>query len=288
MNKKIISKLLILIFLIALIIQTGLISYSIQENGSTGAEPTYEEIPSEEYLQVNTIEIITISEEIKNIIEISDQINFEKNLTNYKTLLTEFNVQKTFQDEIERLLNEGHKLPDILTAYEFLNIQFGRLEELEMLVQQKKEGKTWTQIFTAYNTNIGEFIPRAFDPDYLEKLMNNSRINTDDIMIADMISAKLQKPYEEIIDSRIAGLPWKEINEELGILNNTSELPRVQVTNEQIDKYISLTGLSEDVILDGFILAKKLKKSEKEIIDKMKAGYSSEKIYNEYFIQRYY
>lgn len=274
--------------LIGIVLQTGFVSYSMIDNG-TGEETQITEetvrISEPEIRDINNTEI---SQEILNVIRESDTANFERNVSNYKSLLIKLNVQEVFKNEIERLIKEGHKLPDLLIAYEFLNENFGKQEELEELSIEKQGGKTWTEIFKSYNTANGEFIPRAFEPDYLERLMKATNITPDDIMIADIIAAKLQKDYDGIIVLRLDDMSWKEINGELGILSSIKHLPRVQVTNEEIDKYKSTAGLSEDQIVDGFVIAEKLGKTEKEIIDKIKAGYSREKIYAECYQEKYY
>lgn len=288
MKRKKVSRLLMAMMLIGIVLQTGFISYSMIDNGTGEPTQIIEEAVTVSEPEVRDINNTVISQEILNLVKQSDVANFEKNITNYKNLLVKLNVQEVFKSEIERLIKEGHRLPELLIAYEFLNENFGTQGELEVLSIEKQGGKTWREIFKTYNTTNGEFIPRAFEPDYLERLMGKTNITPDDIMIADIIASKLQKDYDDIIVERLDGMSWKEVNGKLGILSSIQHLPRVQVTNEQIEKYKGSPGLTEEQIVDGFVIAEKLGKTEKEMIDKIKAGYSRERIYAECYQERYY
>lgn len=288
MNRKKVSRLIMAIMLIGIVLQTGFISYSIIDNGTGEEAQITEGAPMISEPEIRDMNNTKISQEILDIIKEADTANFERNVSSYKKLLVRLNVQEVFKNEIEGLVKEGHILPDILIAYEFLNENFGKQGELEALSTEKQSGKTWTQIFKTYSTANGEFMPRAFEPGYLEMLMAETNITPDDIMIADIIADKLQRDYDQIIIERLDGISWKEVNGKLGILSSINYLPRVQVTNEQIEKYKSSGTLTEDKIVDAFVIAEKLGKTEKEIIDKMKAGYSRERIYAECYQERYY
>ncbi len=278
MNKNRLIKAGVIILTLAIIIQTMYISYTIAQGDATTNDET--EISAEQSV---TYEIST---EVQNKIKEADPANFERNMNNYRTFLIARSVQQRFKDEIERLVMSGYQLPDILIAYEFLYENFGKLEELEKLTQQKQAGKTWEQIFVAYNAEHEEFIPRAFDPDYMEELMNNPNITTDDIMIADRVSVNVNTAYETVIMERANGFTWAEINEKLGILNSQTQLLRVQITNEQIKQYTT-TNFTENQVVEAFVIAQKLSKGEEETINKMKQGYSFEKIFAEHYQEIY-
>lgn len=231
---------------------------------------------------------VSISQEIKDIIQSADPDNFEKNLSNYQTLLITLDVQKSFQDEIERLLQEGHNLPDLLTAYAFLHDAFGKVQDLEALSLKKQSGLAWDAIFTEYNRQHGEFIPRTFEPEYLEKLMQSSLITSDDIMLADRVSFRTQEPYDTVMMERMDGFSWKQLNEKRGILNSQSQIPRVQITHQQIETYRASSGLTEEKIVEAFVIAQRLGKPEQEIIDLFKAGKTKEQVYAICYEEKYY
>lgn len=286
MKIKKLSKIFMLVMLMGAVLQAGVISYSIADNQLTiNTQGTTE---TTERLQIVDIDSIDISQEILDLIKESNIANYEKNITNYKTLLVTLDVQSSFKEEIERLIKEGHYLPDLLVAYDFLNQSFGKVDELEMLSSQNQSGKTWVEIFTEYNQNSGEFIPSTFDPEYLEELLHELYITPDDIMIADRISFKLGIEHKEVIGYRIDGFSWRETNEELGILNSQSQLPRIQVTKEDIEKYVSEYNLTENQIVEAFVMAQKLGKTVEEILGKVKNGYSEEQIFAECYQEKYY
>jgi hypothetical protein len=228
-----------------------------------------------------------IPPEIQDLIRQSDPANFDKNITNYKNLLIKLNVHTKFKNEIERLITAGHKLPDILVDYEFLNDSFGQMQEIEMLVRARESGKSWAAVFEDYNRNNPEFVPGSFEPGYLENLMKTPGITSDDIMIADRVSQKVSKPFKDVLEKRISRMLWKVINAELDVVNAQTKIPHVPVTPEQIDKYTSSEMEKEKVVL-AFVIAMKMEKNVEDIINRIKAGATKEQIYDECYTQKYY
>ncbi|MTI48639.1 MAG: hypothetical protein FH761_12410 [Firmicutes bacterium] len=280
MNRKKVSRFLLVMLMVCTTLQIGAISYSSaakQLNGSIN-----------ETSENQKIEDIEISQEILNFIKDVDPGDYGTNVTNYKKALIELGIQPRFKSEIERLIKEGHSLPDLLIAYEFLYNNFGKMEELEILSNKKQSGKSWSKIFATYQSENGEFIPNSFDPQYLQDLMREEYITPDDIMIADRIAYKLGLEHKDIISYRFDGIEWKKINEDLGILNSQSELPRVKVTEEQLDKLTNQYNLSEEEIIEALVIAERIDKDSKEIIEKIKSGYSEVEILAECYQEKYY
>jgi hypothetical protein len=230
---------------------------------------------------------INLSSETKELIKASNKKDYETNLANYSELLATLQVHEKYADEIERLLIEGHNLPDILTAYSFLNDNFGRLEELEILVLKKEEGKSWTDIFSKYNKENPEFVPRSFEAGYIEEVMKDSTITADDIMLADRVSQKSGKTMQEIMEKRMLGESWKEINAWLDILNGDEVLPRVTVSPEQIDKYVN-AGMDREVVVKGYVIAMKLSKKADTVMKELKEGTRVEELLDSYYTHKYY
>ena len=170
-------------------------------------------------------------------------------------------------------------LKEILIAYEFLNEAYGRKAELEKLVAGKDRGKTWTEAFASYDAANPEFTPRSFDFDDLEKLMKPGDITSDDIMIADRVSGKSGKTFEEIIAMKKTGETWKDINASLGILNSLGTIPSVPVTQAQIKKYTSDGRLSENRVVETLVTAFKLGLDEETAIADARNGYTRERFY---------
>lgn len=278
-KNKIITTILFLLFF-SLILQTGIIGFSMVTNQNT-------ELISLSG-SIEETESIIISEEVKKVLEEADPENYDKNLNNYKNLLIDLDVHTTYKIEIERLILEGHNISDILSIYEFLYHKYGNINELESLVIEKELGRNLSDIFKVYNEKNIEFKPRSFDSDYLEKLIMIPEITTDDIMIADRVSQKTNINYEEIMDKKINGLYWKDINVEFGIINSQENLPRVKVSKEEIEKYISLYGLTEQQVIEAFVIANKINHNPQEVIEKTKENKSEEDIFAEYFIEKYY
>lgn len=238
--------------------------------------------------EVLTKEHIVIALEIKSTIKNQYPLTYEKKLNQYKEMLTAYNVQYVFKDEIEHLLMNGYKLGDILTAYEYLYDQFGIIESLEAFVIAKAGGQSWIKIFEDYTKEKGVFQPSIIDSVLLEDLMEHTSITPDDIMLADRLTfSKAELSLEEVFQHRLNGLTFKEINAHLGIINSSETLPRVEVTPEKIKQYKAETRLTENQIIEAMVLAYKLIEDESSIVTKMNQGLSQEAVYAEYLEAKY-
>lgn len=225
--------------------------------------------------------------ETKEVIRLSGSVKSEANTDNYTELLESLHVHEKYKNEMDRLLGEGHSLSDILTAYSFLNDKYGKLQEIETLVQKKESGKDWADIFIEYNKKNPEFVPRSFDDGYLEELLKVPGITADDIMIADRVSQKTGRTYQEVMEKRMEGKPWKDINAGLDIVNGDETLLRVSVSPEQIDKYVN-TGMDRDLVVKGYVIAKKLGQKADTVMKELKEGTKEEELLDKYYTQKYY
>jgi hypothetical protein len=273
MPKKKIIKIFGVIVIAGLIVQSAIYAFAGifggQEDGG---------------INVNAVQL---SPEIENKIREQEPGEYNKNLTNYKRMLVVLDVQDTYKARMEELIVLGKRLPDILIAYQFLNENYGQIEELDDLLTQKESGKSWLEIFNTYRQQNPVFVPRSFDFDYLDELMQSEGINEDDIMIADRVSQKTGLPFENVIAGRASGKQWKDINEGFGIMNAQKKLPRVPVTQEQLKKYTTGSTLSEEKVVETLVIAHKLELDEQEAINKAKEGYSQEKFFAEALEARY-
>ncbi|MBO8173609.1 MAG: hypothetical protein H0Z33_17210 [Bacillaceae bacterium] len=292
MNTKI-SRMLSVFLLLGLIVQAGFATFvmvNAQNEENQLESPTL--VNGEGETQTtetdSTTTSVEISEEVQQKIKESDPDHFETHLQNYKNLLMDYQVHPKFKQEIERLVLEDYKIWNLLIAYEFLYHHFGKSEELEVLVVKREEqGTSWEEIFKQYRDADAAFIPRSFDSDELEKLMNTPGISSDDIMIADRISFESGESFETLITARMEGQSWQEINAQVDILYSKDQLPRVPVTSEQLDKFTHSTGLSEEQAVEAFVLAYKVGKEPKLIIEKLESGATEEAIFAESYLEKY-
>ena len=282
MNKKALSKILLSILLLGTLFQGLAALAATYDQTETTSQATTEETDNIQSTNFN------ISDEVLNKIKESDPTNYEKNLTNYKNLLINLNVHDKFKTEIERLILADHKLPNILIAYEFLFQNFGLMPDLEVFVSKKESGNNWATIFKDYLVTKPQFIPRAFDSDYLEKLMQTPGLTSDDIMIADRVSFESGLPFADLINAKLEDQTWQEINAQGNLLYSLNQLPRVQITAEQLATFTKSSGLNEQKIVEAFVTANKLGVDAETIINKVKAGYSEAAIFAESYQEKYY
>ena len=303
------TKIIVVIVTAALLVQAGYISYSMI--GSSIFEDSSEKVSNKiadsrnqingdgksEENKKSTVKAndklqddfsLEISNEILDIIKSSDPEKCTRNVENYKNLLKELNVHISFKNEIERLIKNNYKLPDILTAYSFLNDNYGRMKDIEVLVGEKASGIQWSQIFKKYIRNNPEFVPSNFDPQYLDKLLQIPGISHDVIMIADRVSQKANADFDEVIDKKLNGLSWRLINAQYGIINGLEKSPHLSVTREQLDKYSNKSKLSEKQVIEAMALSDKLGLSVDDVLEAVKKGLSKEDIYSNAYREKYY
>jgi len=298
-------RILVIVITAAFLIQAGYVAYSMigsslynnliaqvdstdSSNSAVGSNTKVSKQAIKVYNQLKDETSIEISQEVLDLIKKSDPDNYTKNVDNYKQLLKNLNVHVIFKNEIERLIKSGKKLPDILTAYAFINDCYGSMTDLEKLVKEKASGKKWVDIFKAYNKSNPEFVPRNFDSQYLEKLLGTSGIDQEDIMIADRVSQNTNVAIEEVINKRIEGLNWRLIKAQYQIVNGQEKSPHLSVTRNQLAKYTNQTKLSEKKVIEALTIANKLGKSADDVLKLVKQGLSKEELYSRAYEEKYY
>lgn len=244
-------------------------------------------VVSEDTTTSATSSEITISSEVLELIRSSDPEAYDKNVSNYKELLSKLNVHEQYQSEMESMLKAGKKLPDILIAYSFVNDSYGTIDEVKSLVDGKEAGGKWLALFDGYRKNNPDFVPQSFESGYLEGLLKTDGITKDDVMVADRAAQKLSVPFEEVIQKRIDQQTWKDINAGYGIVNGQAELPHVAAEPDKVESLVKSSGLTGQTVIQAFVLAYKLDADVETIIEKLRSGYSKTKIYAEYLESKY-
>ncbi|WP_027629857.1 hypothetical protein [Ruminiclostridium cellobioparum] len=291
------TRLIVIILAMVLVVNAGLVGYSMiggnllvsDKNSSDNSVKTTVNTQNSKTVDNGLKDEASteISKEILDLIKAQDPDSYTKNLNNYKQLLELLNVHVKFKNEIERLIKKGKKLPDILIAYSFLNDCYGGMEDIEKLVDKKEAGKKWPDIFKEYFKNNPEFVPRDFESDYLERLLD-SGTNQDTIMIADRVSQKAKVEIDTLISKKQAGESWRLINAEYGIVNGLEKSPHLSVTRTQLTKYTTQTNLSEKEVINALTIGTKLGKSADSVLNSVKKGLSKEEIYAMAFEEKYY
>ena len=230
---------------------------------------------------------VAIPADVLDLIRRADPAGYERNADNYRKFLSELNVHGRYQEEIENMIRDGKRLPDILIAYSYINDKYGTIEEAKAMVGGKTADKTWLTLFEEYDRNNPAFAPQSFDPVYLEQLLNTEGITKDDIMIADRVSQKLDVAFREVMEKRTAKTSWKDINAEYGIINGQEALPYVPVEPDALKKLTQSSGLPEQQVTQAFVIAYRLDSDAETIAAKMRSGYSKTRIYAEYLESRF-
>ncbi|HYE83328.1 MAG TPA: hypothetical protein VEG39_14325 [Clostridia bacterium] len=252
----------------------------VSEEVGTKKERNAEELPP-----VKKVPVVT--KEMKDKIAALDSADSARNIRNHEEALKALKVTEKLQTKLEEMYTKEHSVPEVLTAYEFLYDEFGTIDELEELLNKKKSGKDWASIFKEYNKNKKEFVPGNFKPGELENLMESGNLSPDDIMTADRISQKGLGTFSELVNKRMMGWDWQDINSELGVINTSGSFPIVAVDKEEMEAYLKTTGLTRQQVVKGFKLAAKVGKPQAEIVGKLKDGSREEDILALYYSEKY-
>ncbi|MNC58032.1 hypothetical protein D3C75_1077370 [compost metagenome] len=106
-------------------------------------------------------------------------------------------------------------------------------------------------------------------------------------MIGDRLSFVTGKSFDDFIAERIKSGEWSRIFEQEQILYNGNPLPRVQITSEDLTKYTSATGFSEEQVTKAFVLADKVGEAPGVVIAKLKLGSSEQAVMAESYLKKY-
>lgn len=248
-----------------------------------------EQADSEQAALDSAVEAIELSDAVVEGLKRSNPQGYEQDVTHYKRLLAGLHVHETYRVKLDELLASGAKASEVLTAYEFAYRQFGSFADMESLLALRQTGRSWSQLFAAYLGETKTFVPQAFDSDYLETLLKSPRLTADDIMIADHISFRTGKPFKELINVKLeeAESGWSEQCAAAGLLFSGTALPRVSVTEEQLKKYTEAGVMSEEQVVEGFVLANKLGELPEAVIAKLKGGSTEADLYEQAYASKY-
>lgn len=263
-------KLVLALLLAAMIVPAGIAAYAaIGDGGKSDSQP------SEIY---ESTEDVIIPQEVLDLIEEADPASFARHVSNYKQALVAYRVPLKLQQAIENRIRDGYRLPDIMIGYAFLYPRFGTVEHLNAMLDRRSNGDSWTAIFTDFNREQPAFSPRNFESEQLEQLMNTPSLSADDIMIADRLSFVTGKSIDDILLQKQSIPHWYPVTSDAGVLFTADELPRVQMTSEQLQKFMKETGWTEDRVTAAFVTADQLGQEPDAVIGKLKAGDSEEAI----------
>lgn len=269
-------KFLLIILMIGFVFQASISVFAMVNDTTT-----------ESTIDPKKTEAVEISEDVLNQLKDANPDDYLQDIDMYKSFIVKLNVHEILKKSIDQFILDDYALSDIFVGYEYVYHHFGVLEDLEAFLIQRNEGLEWMELFTEYQASHAEFVPRAFDSQYLEQLNQTPELTSDDIMIADMVSFVSDKPVEDVVELKLEINHWNQMTAQEGILYSADTLPRVQITMEQIEKYTASTQLTEDQVVQTFIVAHKLGESAESLIERVSSGESEESIFAEVLVGGY-
>ncbi|MEK4008421.1 hypothetical protein [Paenibacillus sp. FSL H3-0333] len=262
MNKRKVIQASALIIILVLVFQAGVFAYA-----KVAVTPKAE---TEESPETNT-----------------GPVQSEVVRSSYDQFLKEFSVQETYRKQIDQLVAGGYSRAAVLTAYDFLYHNFGNVNEWTAMLGARNTGKTWEALFTQYRETHKEFIPRSFESEELELLMQVPGATSDDIMIADRLSFVTGKLFGDLLTAKLKSGKWSSVFEQENVLYSGNTFPRVQITEEEVRKYTGNSKLSDQQVTHAFVLAQKLGESAKVVVTKVAQGIADEIIMAQSYTEKY-
>jgi hypothetical protein len=150
---------------------------------------------------------------------------------------------------------------------------------VETLLGQKESGTAWETVFQSYRKGRAVFTPRSFDSDYLEQLLATPNFTADDVMIADHVSFVAGISVQDVVTARLQAGSWQEYDAKQGLLFSSTQLPRVQVAQEQLAKYEALTHWTDERIVEAMVLAGKTGLKPDDVVSQLMNGATEEAVY---------
>ena len=127
-----------------------------------------------------------VKEELKN--KIKEKKN-QKAVEKFEKFAAELNFPDHYSDKFMELLDKGYDPKEMMIAYDFLSENLGSIDELESLLESKKN-KKWSEVFDAYLKAIPEFNQTDFDAKYLDGILKAGAVTTEDIAFADALAQR--------------------------------------------------------------------------------------------------
>lgn len=199
---------------------------------------------------------------IKLIQELEDTLNKLDNSIAQARIIKINNIKDRFKmgdkqmKNISLELNNGTKLIDLLIAYDVVNENLGTEDDLKNVLESRKSGKEWGEIINDYSKSQKKYIPRKYDEEVIKELIQNQGFSIDDLKIADRISQKGFKSFDDLLALKKQGDLWKDIKGSLGIIDGNETYPKIQLNVSDLEKYKKSTGLSEETVKNILMLAK--------------------------------
>lgn len=207
-------------------------------------------------------------------------------INTFDQFVAHYNISGGMQNYLTNLKQEGYEEADIRVAYAFLSERFGKKEEMYLLLDQVKSGKSWVNAFKQYDSDKETFIPRTFEMGYLDTVLE-AGATTDDIMICDRLSYASGKEFSNILDRKLSGETFVAISESMNIINTSETLMRVSVTSDDVEDYRELYGITKEQVFQSFVLADKLNVPVADIIAKVRKGQTEQEILGYYLIKMF-
>ena len=205
-----------------------------------------------------------VKEELKN--KIKEKKN-QKAVEKFEKFAAELNFPDHYSDKFMELLDKGYDPKEMMIAYDFLSENLGSIDELESLLESKKN-KKWSEIFDAYLKAIPEFNQTDFDAKYLDGILKAGAVTTEDIAFADALAQRTNSDAVEIINQKRDGKSWEEIAVEKRSANTKGKLAKISVTEKELQETMQKNNVDEKQAIK---ILKKEKKALKHNINKDKS-----------------
>ena len=211
--------------------QTHMAEGQMQEGQSNAASSEILE-PKPEY---------TIPEAVTELV--TEKIESNK-IQQFEGFIKEFSVPEVYVEQILALVEQGYSLRDIMVLYDFLEDNFGSMDELESMLAQKKAGANFVQLFDAYIVSKQDYTQKDFPEGEIDRLLSYQFIDIEDILVADIMAQEANVPFDDIMGQLTQGKGWQEVAVSVNMLTCDGEADTIAISNEEIEQYAEQNTVS--------------------------------------------
>lgn len=242
--------------------------------------------PKKEKKKETDISNVTLDSSLETRIMQRDSTNGNKKIEKIKKEVAELGIEGKLYQKLEELIIKGYSISDVLKATRFLYDNYGNINEIEALLLKRNGNMSWEEIFKEYMESNLEFTPTDFPDGVIDGYIKKG-FTTDDLMIADRLSKKVNLEISKLLEMKAKGKSWKEIKGDFDIVNNEERIKSVRINESDVKAYMEKYNLSDNEVVEAMITADKLDTDEEEAVKQKKDGKKKEEILGKLYEQKF-
>lgn len=248
---------LIIGLLVMMFVFVGYATEMMDNNQPTAQETEYFEYINQTHMAEGQEEEILPDETYNGILEPKQEYTIPEAVTELVTekiesnkiqlfegFIKELSVPEAYVGQILALTEQGYSLKDIMVLYDFLEDNFGSMDELESMLAQKKAGANFAQLFDTYITSKQDYTQKDFPEGEIDRLLSYQFINIEDILVADIMAQEANVAFDDIMGQLTQGKSWQEVAVSINMLKCDGKADTIVISSGEIEQYAEQNTVS--------------------------------------------